>query len=50
MAGEVSNPTVTAKENPRKSGGFLHYHGLRGAFVVHIPKNLGHNQVLTHRL
>lgn len=33
-AGEVSNPTVTAKENPRETGGFLHFQFLRGAFVV----------------
>jgi hypothetical protein len=45
-----SNPTVTAKENPRESGGFLHSQGLRGAFVVHIPEDRGHNEVLTHRL
>jgi len=30
-----SNPTVTAKENPRETGGFLHFQGLRGAFLVH---------------
>jgi len=30
-----SNPTVTAKENPRETGGFLHSQGLRGAFLVH---------------
>lgn len=33
-AGEVSNPTVTAKENPGETGGFLHFQFLRGAFVV----------------
>ncbi len=36
-----SNPTVTASENPRESGGFLHSQGPRGAFVVNGKAVLG---------
>jgi len=36
-----SNPTVTANENPRETGGFLHPQGIRGAFLMHILKNYG---------
>lgn len=34
-----SHTTVTAKENPRETGGFLHSQELRGAFLVHISNN-----------
>lgn len=36
-----SNPTVTAKENPRETGGFLHSQTLRGAFLMHFSRNRG---------
>ena len=40
-----SNPTVTASENPRETGGFLHSLGLRGAFLVHCSEIHGLYQV-----
>lgn len=43
-----SNPTVTANENPRETGGFLHSQPLRGALLVHISKNRSHIEVLPH--
>ena len=38
-----SNPTVTANENPRETGGFLHSQPLRGAFLVHFSSTAGWN-------
>jgi hypothetical protein len=42
-----SNPTVTASENPRETGGFLHSQELRGAFLVHISRHSNHGEMRT---
>jgi hypothetical protein len=43
-----SNPTVTANENPRETGGFLHSKGLRGAFMVHYFEDCRRNGMPMH--
>jgi hypothetical protein len=43
-----SNPTVTAMENPREAGGFLHSRELRGAFLVHFSRTAAGNGMPMH--
>jgi hypothetical protein len=44
-----SNPTVTANENPRETGGFLHSQEPCGAFLVQISKTHSRIELLPWR-